>query len=192
MLKHNYINPAKTYDFSKHKTFKKIYNDIEKTYNIQNIFECDDDNALYEIADALHEDYIKHRANYEGYIEHNMDARVLMELRKSAIVHMGKDLYYFYGAHNNCEAVKDIKQVRIDVVKRVEPDYRDLDWQYFELVRMLYSNEELEGFRFNYEDCFQDRDLSKQNGPADYLEDWLDAHMEGFPTLEYGYYNHER
>lgn len=170
-----HININKLYDYSKDKTFAEVKNDIVKKFKIKNIAEDSDEESLYYICDALHEDYIQQRANYEAYIEEGMDARLLMELRKSAIIPMHPDLYDFYDKHKECKTVEDIKSLRANYFKFINSDYADLDWQYHLLIH-TFLGYKAKDLIFDYEICFADGDPDKQTDYETYQRDFFEAH----------------
>lgn len=172
---HTYIDPYKIRDYSKNKTIDDVYKDVEEVYKVTNILD-DDGESMYYICRTLLEDYEKQRANYEGYIEKGIDARILMELRKSAIIPMGKDLYDFYTSHSSYETVRDIKRFRANYLKFLNNEYFDLNWQYYILIQILLSKEQNEGFIFDFESCFADGDYRKQTSPRDYEEEYRYLH----------------
>lgn len=83
--KHKYIDPKLVKKFTKKKTLNKVIKDLVEKYKITNIYDDEIGRCCWLIANALYNDYIIGRANYEAYIEVGMDARMLMELRKSAV-----------------------------------------------------------------------------------------------------------
>lgn len=173
---HTYIDTTKLRDYSKPKTYMDIEKDIVDKYKITNIDDDYDQESLYYICTALYDDYRLERANYESYIEVGMNARMLMELRKSAIIPMADNLFDFYHKHKTCETWQEVKELRSEYFKFLCSDYEDLNWQYYVLV-MHYLGYKLKGLYFDLEECFADGDPSKQTGPEDYKNDWVQAHL---------------
>ena len=110
------IDLEKKLDFSDSSIdFDTVLNDLYK-YQISNIL--DDDESVYILADVLYNDYKCHVANYKSYISNGMNARVLMELRKSAILPLemfGND--EVYKDYVGIETVQDVKNKRIQFFK---------------------------------------------------------------------------
>ena len=176
---HKYIDITRFHDFKKNKSFDDILTDVEDKYKISNI--CNDGGeSLYYIADALYFDYKNQTANYEAYIEKGMDARVLMELRKSAIIPLDTDLYDFHTEHCSCSTISEIKEHRIKWLKNFNSDYQDLDWQYYFLIRHTLRKKSI-GFIFDFEECYADGDYRLQTNPDDYVRGFVQAHLpEGY------------
>lgn len=172
---HKYIDTSKLRNFSKKKTFKSIYKDIEERYKITNI--CDDDGeSLYYLCATLLEDYNMKRANYESYIEVGMNARFMMELRRNAILIMGEGLEDFYEKHRYCETLEDIKNLRIEYLKHANEEYIDLNWQYYYVVKINLGRKKTEGFIFDFESCYADGNWRKQTNPQDYETEFRRVH----------------
>ena len=172
---HKYIDTSKLRDFKKRKTYEMVEEDVRVKYGITNIEDDFEEEALYYICNALYEDYITQRANYEAYIEKGMNARMLMELRKSAVIPKAENLYDFYEMHHSCNNWQDVKGLRAEYFKFLNEDYADLNWQYYILV-CTYLGYKAKDFYFDYEECYADGDPSKQTGPEDYKRDFVEAH----------------
>ena len=178
MNKHSYIDIEKVRDFRDKKEWGDIWNDLNYKYKIINVYDDDEESMTY-LCDALYSDYEKGIANYEAYLEHNMDARIMMELRKSAVLWFSEEFNSFYMEHNICNTVDEIKKIRIKYIKPLCDDYKDLDWQLFYLIH--YSlGKKAEGFLIDYESCFADGNWKNQTNPDDYVESFVDAHMLGY------------
>lgn len=173
---HNYIDINILRDYSKPLTLDDVYNDVENIYNITNIFDDEDYECLTAICNALYTDYTVQRANYHAYIERGMNARMLMELRKSAVIPMDEELFDFYTKHSSCETYTDVKNFRSDYLKFLCSDYQDLNWQYHYLI-LHYLRGKAKDFFFDYEICFADGDPSKQTDRTDYDREFFNAHM---------------
>lgn len=177
MSMHSYIDVKKLYDFSKPKTIKSIYKDLEKKYKITNVAEYDDEDALQVLCEALYDDYINEMANYESYVEVGMNARIMMELRKSAVFPVGEKYFNFFIAHNSCETVDDIKGMRIDFMKNICEGYMDLNYQYYMIIKYM-QGDAAKNFGFDFETCFGDRDDSKQSMIENYRWDFVNDCMQ--------------
>lgn len=139
-------------NFSKPIDLDEVVDDLSEVYKITNI--ADDDSYNF-IAEELYYDYIKERANYKAYIKEGMDARILMEVRKSAIIPLAGQMLRIYDVHSDCETVEDIKAVRTRELKFLNSDYDDADWQYYAVIRYFLRSKSV-GVEFNFEDCYAD------------------------------------
>lgn len=178
---HKYINPDKIKDFSKKKSFKRIEKDLVEKYKITNIND-DWGESLYYITEALRQDYENHWANYEGYIEEGMNARVLMELRKSAILPIDPEWREFYTGHCTLETVQEIKKYRAEKLKVLHPEYKDLDWQYYYLLK--YFKRMTDDFMMCFEECYVDGNWMDQTNPQDYKDEMLKAKLMQLKIIE--------
>ena len=180
---HNYIDISQLYDFSEHLTLDDVSDDFDK-YHIHNIaaedgsyFNYDYDEFRYYLEEALFSDYEAERINYRAYIEDGMDARFMMELRKSALLRVsGDELIGFYAAHSTCETVEDIRALRIKWLRFLHPDYMDLDWQVYMLINWCWGIKGSD-IVIDYERCLNDGDWYRQNSPEDYRLEWLKLHL---------------
>lgn len=180
---HSYIDVNKLYDFSEHLTFEDVSADFDR-YHIHNIaaedgsyFNYDYDEFRYYLEEALFSDYEAGRINYRAYIEDGMDARLMLELRKSALLRMSHpSLIGFYAAHSQCETVADIKELRIKWLHFLHQDYMDLDWQVYMLINWCWGVKGSD-IVIDYEDCLNDGDYRRQNGPEGYRLQWLKIHL---------------
>lgn len=180
MSLHEYINVSKLFDFSSKKTVDSIYHDLENVYKITNVMQYDDEDALYVICEALYRDYVNELANYESYVEFGMDARIMMELRKSAVFPVGEKYLDFFREHNSCETVDDIKGMRIDFITKIGvPDYLDNNWQYYMLIKYMWGWK-AKDFDFDYETCFADGDPQKQSTLESYRWDFIHSKLDGY------------
>lgn len=172
---HSYINTDILRHFDKSVTESDVIKDLTVNYNIQNIYREFDGDLEYVIilADMLKEDIEMERANYKAYIEKDMNARILVELRKTAILPIGECDYWFYKEHCTCETVEDIRNKRIKYLKQKNEDYDDADWQYYAVCRW-YLRRKSNGIYFNMENCYEDADMSKfksvDNARMEFLE----------------------
>lgn len=173
---HKYIDINKVEDFSKKKGFYDIKKDITEKYHITNIKEDTVFNEyLTYICDALYTDYDRKIANYEAYIEEGMNARMLMELQKSAVIPINEKFDYFYAQHNDCETIEDVIDRRVELIRIFNEEYQNLDWQYYFLIKHTLAKDSI-GFRFDFEECYADGDWRLQTCVDDYVKGFVDAH----------------
>lgn len=173
-VSHSYIDFSLVRDFSKKKKFADVYNDLKSEYRVTNVL---NDDALHCIAKALYKDYRIQRCNYESYIEDGMDARLLMELRKSSVFYVGEGSdTYFYTGLKDCNTWQEVRQFRINFFGKVFPGYEELNWQYYYLVIKLCGKYAVD-FIFDSESCFEDGDWRKQTKVEDYKIEFFNAHM---------------
>lgn len=115
-----------------------VFNDIKK-YKVSNLNYSDSDTESAEIfCSELCDDYNEHRANYKSFIWDGINARVMWELRKSAILweFMEGDIDpWFFEAHKKNWDAYDIKHYRSSILSQKFVDYEDHDWQYFWVLR---------------------------------------------------------
>lgn len=165
-----------------------IYVDLLKS-NIKNV-SCDE--VYVDLTTVLYEDYIKYRVNYKSYWRNDTNLRVLMELRKSALLNVGLP-DEFYLAHNTVNTVEEIKHLRIKYLAPNFVDYADEDWQYYVVLKFSTTREQQEELAFDYEHFFADCD--PEHEWPDYLAQVLDKYFaydintgERKPPEEYGIY----
>lgn len=182
MAEHNYINILILKDFSKSITLDDISKDFD-AYEISNIMGENDEDGYsdyeeyrYYLEEAIYDDYVNGRANYRSYIEKGMNARFMMELRKSAILPLSEELWDFYTVHKDCETIEDIKNLRIQRLKFINDTYYDLDWQLYMLLRHYWGPKGRD-IIIDYECCFADGDYRKMGNPDTYRADWLAQHI---------------
>lgn len=179
---HLYIDITKLRDFSQEVTADSVWQDLID-YGITNIID-DEGESLWLIAKTLNEDYQIHRANYKSYIERGMNLRMLMELRKSAILPVAEQDYWFYTNHKNAETVQEVKHLRIDFLGRLNSDYHDEDWQYMAIIK-VYLGSKADYFYFDMEGCYADGNPNSVRHLEDYKRDFLRAHFQGFMGLDF-------
>ena len=175
---HDYINTDLRLDFSKPKTRESIFEDLTEKYCITNIKDdgCD---SLNGITEALLWDYENKFSNYEAYIEYKQNGRVLMELRKSAMIPCDVSLYDFYTGLRGCDTVEDIRNFRINYLKRFNSDYKDANWQNYLLTVYLWGRRSLD-YMLDFECCFADSTATRQTDRDDYRQDFINAHLKGY------------
>lgn len=182
---HSYINPALVKNFSKKKTMESVLDDVLNKYKITNILDDEDGEASWYICKALYDDYEIGRANYEAYIEEGMNARMLMELRKSAVFFVSEDgNKYFYTGLGVCETWQEVREFRKKYFQQYNEDYQELDWQYYYLVKTVCGKFSKD-FYFDYEACFADGDWRKETKVEDYELGWFNAHVPESLRREY-------
>lgn len=167
---HKYIDYDILRDRSKPKTIDDVCDDLTNKYKITNIAD-DDGYSLSILATALMKDYECRFSNYEGYAEEGMNARMLMELRKSAILPFDEHSRDFYRKHGECETVEEVKCLRILEFKKYDGVYYDRNWEYFFLIKQLLKKQ-ANGIIFDFEECYADGDWSKQTNSDMYIEDF--------------------
>ena len=172
---HSYINTDILRQFDKSITESDIIKDLTINYDIQNIYrDCDGDlEYVIYLADALKEDIDMERANYKAYIEKGMNARILMELRKTAILPIAESDYLFYKEHCKCETVDDIKNKRIQYLKQKNSDYDDADWQYYAVCRWYLRRKSVDIY-FNMEYCYADANMLNYKSVEDARLEFLE------------------
>lgn len=169
---HKYIDTNLLFQFDKSIDVEDITTDLMENYKITNVYfeRPNDDDYAYYLAEVLKDDIDMERANYKAYIEPGMNARMLMELRKSAILPLVEEDWYFYKEHSKCETPEQVIQHRIKYLKSQNSDYDDADWQYYAVCRWFLRNKS-NGLYFNMEYCFADADMTKyQSVEASRLE----------------------
>jgi hypothetical protein len=165
------ISFKKLRDFSEEMTMDTVIDDLVKNYTIKNI--CDDDGeSVCYLAEALLEDYTTSKANYKAYIEKDMDARLLMEIRKSAVIPFGEQFTDFYEKHSTLKTAKEVKEFRTQYIHAMNDDYIEKNWQYYYLIKFFWKGR-AKYFCFDFESCFADGDWRKQTNPEDYQEEML-------------------
>lgn len=180
---HSYIDVNKVKDFSRDIEFMEIYDYVSNRLKNVAIDEYDDIFA-YEIADTLHEDYIRGIANYQSYAEDGMDARMLMELRKSAIlpqkIILDIDLTEMWKEHSTCETWKDVKRLRTKWFKVLNKDYKDADWQYLYLCRLCYKDDIFKYLKIDFECHYHDCRYNLEKDLDFIVGEATKAHLEGW------------
>lgn len=170
-----YIDAVKLEDFSENIDLDLIMDDLSDVYKIGNIL--DDGESLWIIANTLLQDYESKKVNYKGYICKNMDARFMMEIRKSMLLllcpELKKDLYK---KTMLCKTIEEIKEVRVGIMSRIIKEYKDYDWQvYYVLLDMWgIKGKDLE---IDFESCYNDGNYLNEKTPKDYRDDFIVAHF---------------
>ena len=108
---HTYIKYPEVYEFNEEVSIGSISNELKES-GITNIFDDGDGEALWELSKALYTDYILKRSNYKAFIEDGMNIRMLMELRKSALLPSESLIDMFM---RNIEMLKQWKMLKIFV-----------------------------------------------------------------------------
>jgi hypothetical protein len=179
------INLKLLRDFSKKMTLEDVFDDLYENYKITNVYDEEDDaHYYYELAEALFGDYENKRANYKAYVQPGMNARYMMELRKSAIIPMSDEDFDFYKKHDNLNTVEEIKAFRSEYLKVLCSDYADLEWQYYYMMR-YYLGKRSDDLLISYEYCYDDCNRKRQTGLNDYRYAFIAAHMPGMKMAEF-------
>lgn len=135
---------------------------------IKNLMKSDKE-WYHTFCSELAYDYNERKANFLAYTREGMDARVLWELRKSAILwgFMEGDIDpWFFEGHKEGWGVFDIKAYRSRVLRTKFRDYDDHDWQYFWVLDTAYGRDYAREY-FDAEMCFEDRDEFKVDDLGD-------------------------
>lgn len=181
-MRHKYIDKSLLYNVPESITRKMVHQDFDK-YHIHNIVcEGDEEARFYyidyrtDLEDALYMDYMKRGVNYHAYIEEGMDARILMELRKCALIRLGPGLDQYYELYGDCETIEDIRRLRIECVSQWDDNYRDFDWQTYMLIRYCWGKDSPD-ILIDYESCFADGDYHLEGNPEIYRRQFLEQHF---------------
>lgn len=172
------IDFNKVYNFDENITYEDVFYDIVDNYKITNLR---DDEGWSEriLADVLYSDYEKELANYKAYIGKDMDARLLMELRNSALVPFSeKEIDYFEG-HENLKTWQEVRDFRTNYIHQFNKYYRGYEWQLYMLLVSLRGRKAAK-IDLCFEELYADGDLSKQTTWRDYEHDFIYVH-----TLEF-------
>lgn len=171
MSKHSYINPDLVHNFTKPITYDELYDQIK---NEVTCIVDDDEESLTYICNTLWDDLETQRANYKAYIEPGITARMLMELRKSAMLPMAKELQDFYSLHSSCETYEDVHQFRKQYLSFLCDNYMDFDWQIYYVLRYSLGTKKNKTLDINYEYCFDDNIHLPFETLDDYKESWIE------------------
>lgn len=172
--KHHYIDINKLYDFSEPVTLENIADEFRDIYKITNIGDIDFE--FHCICEQLADDYANKRANYKAYIEKGMNARILTELRNSAILPVEDSLTYFYGAHSTLTTQTEIIQCRNSFISSIIDVYKGEEWQYYMLLRRLWGRRG-SNIIIDFEPCFEDGEDRMQHWKAYYRMKFLEQHF---------------
>lgn len=171
---HKYIDIDKLYDFSENLDELTIIKEIKHKYKIRNIGTRDFEiNCLgWQLAD----DYENKRANYKAYIEKGMDARLLMELRNSSILPLGKEYYHYYTDHSKLSTPEEVLKYRDKFISDMVEEYVGLDWQYYMMLRILWGRRGT-NIVIDFEPCFADGEDRQQKWKSYYRMRYLEQHV---------------
>jgi hypothetical protein len=120
-----------------------------------------DDDAMFEAAMFLMYDYQEGRANAFAYADGIHDARILLEMRKSAILYLADD---FFEEHPD-DSVENIKKYRSAYLIHFLEDYQDDNWQYWWACHLLTKRGCQEWLEFGYESLLVDGNPELDNFP---------------------------
>lgn len=169
------IDKHKLRDFSEKIDIDLVIEDLSESYNIENIL--DDGESLWIISNTLLEDYTLKRINYRGYIFCKMDARILMELRKSMLLLLNTELENeLYNKIKKCKTIEDIRNSRISVISKIIEEYKDYDWQVYYLLLNMWGKRG-KGIEIDFESCYNDGNPFKERRPKEYIKDFARAHF---------------
>ena len=169
---HSYINPSLVKDFTSKYCIGQ-YANLIRSYKLTNI---NGDEAFNELCHILYADYLYGRANIMGYAEKGMNLRMLAELRKSAVLDVAPDTYYFYTDLAQFNTWKEVRNYRMRFFQRFNQDYLELGWQYYYLVKYML-NKKAENFVFDFESLFADGNPAMQTNIEHYHIGMLNAHV---------------
>lgn len=173
-------------------TYEEVWHDLSEVYHITNIYndwEANEGGYLggIEISKALADDYNYRRCNYKSYIRRGMNARLLMELRISAMIPM--DNQGFYQMFDTCTTYKEVKDKRIKYFREVLNItwWEDWGWQLWYLLKHNLSNEQSVDLELDYSNCFKDWDEKPVKTSEVYKEQWFNAHVPEHVQSAMGY-----
>lgn len=172
------VNQQRVKDFTEKITMDNVYDDISKLYKVANI-ERESGESLYYIADALYRDYEMGRANYRGYISEGIDARLLMEVRKSMILNLAQEELNFIGQHKDVNTIEEVKEHRTKFLQRFIPDFTGEDWQLYMVMKYTWKAKAID-IDLDFESCFEDGDWRKQVNVDSYIMR-IDENYEWIP-----------
>lgn len=159
-------------DFSMDLDYDTVCDDLTSVYKITNVYyDCEN---LFDLAEALKSDLDGKRANYRAYIFEGIDARLLMELRKSYILDVGRLTEEFYVGHDGLVTVDAVKDWRIRFFIQYCVDYLDLDWQYNWLSKKFIRGRNRD-ITFDFEPCYKDATRDMYLTDSDLLDQTVDA-----------------
>ena len=121
------------------------------------------------LCSELCRDYNEHRANFMSYIRPGMDARVLWEWRKSAVLWNfmeGDKDPWFFKEQDESWGIRDIKDYRSRILATKFVDYEDHDWQYFWVLETAYNRDVAYEY-FDMEQAYLDGDPYKVDDLGD-------------------------
>lgn len=175
---HKYIDYNKVRDFSKEKCWDDVYDDILENYRVTNI--CDDDyESATILANVLYYDYENKMVNYEAYIEKGMNARMLAELRNSALILLDKNSMDYYKGHNSLNTWQEVREFRTKYIHNLNKYYRGCEWQLYYMLLNIWGDK-AKHIDICLEACFDDRDLSQQTSWENYEEDFRYVNSPAF------------
>ena len=174
---HKYIDINLVRDFSKNFVIEDIILDLKDNYKITNIM---DDESIVYLSEALFDDYQLKRANYKSYIEWGMDARLLMELRKSAILPANLEFESnFYTDLASLNTWREVRKYRETYFQRINGEYTEtIAWHYYYLAMFHLGRNKNKGLFYDYESCFADGDYRKQTYIEDYRTGFYNCHVK--------------
>ena len=171
-MKHKWIDKTILHDFSDGLSWGDVFNELD--LKLTNVY---DEEALTYLVNAIYDDYEKGWANYRAYLEDGVDARMFMELRKSAVIPVPEpDWDRFFTKHQEFDTADEVRAFRADYFKYLNSDYDEYNWQYYTLIQM--TRKDYGDFEFDFEDCFTDGDPSKQSHVEDYAKDRMQMRYE--------------
>jgi len=147
------ISVLETYDFSKSYSVDNVRWLIEEYAS-----EGFTDYGIIAATDFIMQDYQNKRANVFGYLNRKMDARTLMELRKTMILNLPSLDYGWFGDSTDSGAVV---QHRIHALEPKLAEYEDENWQYDWAVHIFIPKEKRGWLEYAFEDLLVDGNLER-------------------------------
>lgn len=170
-----YIDGVKLEDFSENIDLDLIIDDLSDVYKICNIL--DDGESLWIIANTLLQDYESKKVNYKGYICKNMDARFMMEIRKSMLLLLCPELKKDLCKKTMlCKTVEEVKEVRVSIMSRITKEYKDYDWQVYYILLNMWGTKG-KNLEIDFESCYNDGNPFNKRTTEEYRRDFTKAHF---------------
>ena len=164
------------FDFNTIHTFGKDLHGYEvlekiKEFGITNLKPGEAGEHIF--CSELCQDYNDHKVNFMSYLRPGMDARLVWEWRKTAILWEfmeGDKDPWFFTPQDEFWGIKEIKDYRSRVLATKFVDYEDHDWQYFWVLHTGYGSAFAHGY-FDMEIAYQDEDPYKVDDLGDPVRD---------------------
>lgn len=130
----------------------------------------DDFHTKRMVVGDFYSDYLQKRVNPFSYLSgiSSIDARTLMELRKSSLPRLPIEFYQNHPEPS--DGWREIKRYRAEFLSQFFEDYQDENWQYWWVLRLTIFNKGRESLSFVYEDYLVDGDPEK-----DYFQDPIEV-----------------
>lgn len=146
-----------------------LYN-FDNTYTVDDFYDLLEKNhitgfrgpfniGLNLVGDLLYGDYVNGISNPFAYVIEGMSARVLLEVRKSALLRLPRD---FFENHPD-DSVESIKAYRSKYLLPFLEDYNDENWQFWWAFHLFTPKRFRDVTDFRYEGYLEDGDVSVDN-----------------------------